>query len=123
MALPAWPDTVPYKVVLGWSMSQMYIAPVATDMDGGNQRLRPKPGSNVAVVDYPLRPLTAAQWSDLDTFIRATLNNGASRFTMPVFTGNDYVSKTVQFDQGKSPSVTRASNRMTVSLPLRIFGM
>ncbi len=123
MSLPAWPDGVPYAVTSEWTMTALFVAPVATDMDAGNQRLRSKPGGNVALVNYPLNPLTAAQWATLNTFFRSTLGNGAARFTMPVFTGAAYESKTVQFDGGKSPSVTRAGALIFVVMTLRVFGM
>lgn len=123
MTLPTWPATVPYAVRNGWTMPQMYVAPIATEMEGGNQRMRSRAGSNVASVTYPLRPLTLAQWNDLNTFIRTTLGNGASRFTMPVLTGSVYETKTVQLEGGKSPTIEREATFMRVILPLRIYGM
>lgn len=123
MTLPTWPASVPYEATSDWQMPQMFVAPIATDMDGGNQRLRSRPGANVATVNYPLAPLTAAQWTALETFFRTTLNNGASRFTMSVSTGGAYISKTVQLDGGKSPTVQRKGDFVNVVLPLRIFGL
>jgi hypothetical protein len=123
MALPVWPSSVPNQATNDWKMTSLYVDPIATDMDGGNQRLRSRPGSNVAVVSYPLVPLTAQQWNDLNVFFRTTLGNGASRFTMPVFTGSTYETKTVQLDQGKAPQVSVESIYVMVVMTLRIFGM
>jgi hypothetical protein len=123
MALPVWPSSVPNQATNDWKMTSLYVDPIATDMDGGNQRLRSRPGSNVAIVSYPLVPLTAQQWNDLNAFFRTTLGNGASRFTMPVFTGSTYETKTVQFDQGKAPQVSVESIYVIVVMTLRIFGM
>jgi hypothetical protein len=124
MTIPAWPDSnVPSTARDGWQMSEMYVAPIATDFDGGNQRLRSRPGSNVAIISYPLQPLTLTQWGYLDTFIRTTLGNGASRFTMSLVIGGASVSKTVQLDGGKSPQVTQEGQVMHVTLPLRVFGL
>lgn len=123
MTLPVWDTNVPVEPPEGWQMPAMYLAPEATEMDGGNQRLRSKPGSNVAVINYPLKPLTDAQYALFETFVRTTLNNGTSRWTMSLWTGTAFVSKTVQFDGGKSPTVSRANGFMYVTLPLRVYGM
>lgn len=105
-------------------MPQMFVAPLATDMDGGNQRLRSQPGSNVASVTYPLQPMTLDQYNTyFDPFIRTTLGNGASRWTMSVTIAGVDVSKTVQLDGGKSPTVDQEAGFMNVSLPLKIYGM
>ena len=124
MTLPAWPDTVPTTARDGWQMPAMFVAPLATDMDGGNQRLRARPGGHVATISYPLAPLTEAQYADFVTFVRSTLNNGTSRFTMSILSDSaTYGTKTVQFDGGKSPTISRASGFVNVVLPLRVFGM
>lgn len=105
-------------------MPEMFLAPIASEMDGGNQRLRAQPGNNVAKIDYPLRPLTEAQWLALNTFFRTTLGNGASRWTMTLVATNAAGdSKTVQLDGGKSPTVSRSGGWVHVTLPLRVFGM
>ena len=42
------------------------------------------------------RRMTTSQYTSFDTFVRATLSNGTSRFNMPVWLGASYVTKTVQ---------------------------
>jgi hypothetical protein len=123
MPLPAWPVGVPSEANYGWQMSQMFLQPVATEMEGGNQRLRQMPGNNVATISYPLKPLTDTEYNLFDAFMRTTLTNGASKFTMPLLIGTSTVTKTVQLDQGKSPAVTRQGGYTFVTLPLRVFGM
>lgn len=123
MTLPVWPSTVPSHARDGWQMSQMFVPPDATEMKGGNQRLRGQPGNNVATVNYPLTPLTLAEYATFDTFMRTTLGNGASRWTMNVTIAGAAVNKTVQLDQGKSPTATQEGAFMNVTLPLRIYGM
>lgn len=123
MTLPVWPTEVPSDAREGWQMSQMFAAPIATEMDGNNQRLRSRPGGNVAIIDYPLQPLTLTQWGYLNTFLRTTLNNGASRFTMPLTIAGVEVTKTVQLDGGKSPSVSQTGLLMNVTLSLRVYGL
>jgi hypothetical protein len=123
MTLPAWPDDVPPNARDGWQMSSMFLPPTATAMDGGNQRLRAQPGNNVATINYPLTPLTEAQYTSFDTFFRTTLNNGASRFTMTLLIGATSTNKTVQLDTGKSPSVSKQGGLLHITLPLRVYGM
>jgi hypothetical protein len=123
MTLPTWPVSVPSQARDGWNMPQMFQSPIATEMDGGNQRLRSMPGSNVARINYPLTPLDATQYAAFETFFRTTLNNGASRWTMTLTTGNGQETKTVQLDQGKSPTVSREGDVRHVVLPLRVYGM
>lgn len=123
MTLPAWPGTVPVTARDGWQMPTMFIAPLATEMDGGNQRLRSQPGNNVASITYPLIPLTAAQFTAFDTFMRTTISNGASRWTMSLLTGVGYVTKTVQLDGGKPPTIDQSGGFFNVVLPLRVYGM
>ena len=50
MSLPSWPGDVPSTARDGWEMPSMFLSPIATEMEGGNQRLRSQPGNNVAVV-------------------------------------------------------------------------
>jgi len=123
MTLPVWPGTVPATARDGWQMPSMYVAPIATEMEGGNQRLRSRPGSNVAIVEYPLVPLTLAEWGYFDTFIRTTLGNGASRFTMSLIIAGVATSKTVQLNEGKSPVVRQQDGLMHVTMQLRVYGL
>jgi hypothetical protein len=123
MALPVWPSTVSSEANSGWAMPSMFLQPVSTQMEGGNQRLRSMPGNNVAVIDYPLKPMTNAEYDIFDAFMRTTLNNGASRWTMPIVIGTSTVTKTVQLNEGKPPSVLRQGAYMFVTLPLRVYGM
>lgn len=122
MPLPVWDTTVPTNARDGWQMTEMALAPLASEMEGGNKRLRGRPGDNVATVMYPLVPLTDAQMAAFRTFYRTTLSGGVSRFTMALMTDNSVSeTKTVQFD--KSPSVTMDGGFWFVTLPLRVYGV
>jgi len=124
MTLPAWPSQLTSTARDGWQMPQMFVAPLATEMDGGNQRLRSRAGSNVANINYPLQPMTLANYNTyFDPFMRTTLGNGASRWTMSITIAGTDVSKTVQLDGGKSPTVTQEGGFMNVTLPLRVYGL
>lgn len=121
MTLPTWPSQVDSGARDGWQMPDMFRAPIATDMDGGNQRLRSQPGSNVASITYPLKPMNVTAYGYFDTFMRTTLNNGASRWTMTITTPDGTASKTVQLDGGRSASVTKSGGWIHVTLPLRVY--
>lgn len=123
MTLPVWPSQVNSAARDGWQMPDMFRPPLATEMGGGNQRLRAQPGSNVATINYPLQPMDATAWGYFETFIRTTINNGTSRFTMTLTYPSGNITKTVQLDGGKSPSVTHASGWRHVTLALRVYGM
>lgn len=124
MAIPVWPVAVPYRPTRGWTMPKPFIAPNASEMNGGNQRLRSQPGSNVAVVNYPLGELTRDQFTALDSFFRNDLTNGASRFTMTLWLGTSYQTKTVQFEGGEPPTYALVGSRyLNVVLKLRVYGM
>lgn len=121
MTLPTWPSQVDSGARDGWQMSDPYIAPLATEMNGGNRRQRSQPGSNVATISYPLKPMDATAWGYFETFFRTTLNNGASRFTMDVTLPSGSVNKTAQFD--RAPNVSISGGFRHVTLSLRVFGM
>ncbi len=91
-------------------------------MEGGNTRQRARPGDNVG-------SLTQTIWmsnADYDTFVawvKNTLNLGTARFTMMVYLGSSYVSKTVQFIK---PGTTLTSayigpDTTAVTMTLRIY--
>lgn len=123
MTLPTWPIDVPDTARDGWQMPEMYLAPLATEMDGGNQRNRSQPGNNVASMNYPLAPMSLDQFRSFDVFVRTTLNNGTSSWMMNVLTGADYQLHKVQFQRGKSPVVDRVGDLVNVVLALRVYGL
>jgi hypothetical protein len=122
MPLPAWPNDVPYlQRRQDWKITQPFIGPIETEMDGGNVRQRSRPGSNVATVEWRRR-MTTAQHASFDTFVRATLSNGTARFTMPVWLGSSYVTKTVQIVKD-SLAIEQDGLFVSVSMRLRVYGM
>ena len=122
MPLPAWPVGVPYQQRRqDWQIPQPFISPLETEMDGGNVRLRSRPGSDVATVQWRRR-MTTLQYTSFDTFVRATISNGTSRFTMPVWLGTSYVTKTVQVVKD-SLAIAQDGLFISVSMTLRVYGM
>ena len=122
MPLPAWPSDVPYlQRRQDWQIPQPFIGPIETEMEGGNVRLRSRPGSNVATVQWRRR-MTPLQYSSFDAFVRATLSNGTSRFNMPVWLGASYVTNTVQIVKD-SLSISQDGLFVAVSMTLRVYGI
>jgi hypothetical protein len=114
MSLPAWPD-IAYKPDPSAYNRVSYLPPIATDMDGGNTRLRKKPGSNVATVTQTIE----FRQADYDLFVAFILEYGAARFTMPVWWGNAYVTKTVQIME--PPQEVYLPDGARVSMKLRVY--
>ena len=122
MPLPAWPVEVPYlQRRQDWQIPQPFISPLETEMDGGNVRLRSRPGSNVATVQWRRR-MTSSQYTGFDTFVRATISNGTSRFTMPVWLGTSYVTKSVQIVKDLL-AIAQDGLFISVSMTLHVYGM
>jgi hypothetical protein len=121
MTLPVWDTNVPSRARDGWQMTEPNLAPLASEMDGGNVRLRRRPGDNVAKIMYPLIPLTDAQFALFRTFYRTTISGGVSRFTMSLMTDNAVETKTVQFE--KPPAFSKEGAYWMVTLPLRVYGV
>jgi hypothetical protein len=121
MPLPAWPSTVPFKPRrTEWSMPQPFLPPLATEMDGGNTRLRSRPGDNVAIVQQIIR-MSVSEFNTFDAFVRGTLNNGTSRFTGNVWLGSAYANKTLQFAEPPQPQA--AGQKIPVAMKIRVYGM
>jgi hypothetical protein len=122
MPLPAWPVDVPHQQRRqDWQIPQPFISALETEMDGGNVRLRSRPGSDVATVQWRRR-LTSSQFTSFDTFVRTTISNGTSRFTMPVWLGTSYVTKTVQIVKD-SLAIAQDGLFISVSMTLRVYGV
>lgn len=124
MSLPVWPVTVDYQILKqGWSFKP-WLPAITSEFDGGNQRARRRPGDNVAIIGFTLIPLDNDSYTALDAFFRDDLANGTARFTMSVWTGAAYETKTVQFDNAEPPAVDDfAVGYRLVSMRLRVFGM
>lgn len=101
---------------------QRALDPIATDMEGGNTRERPRPGDNVGTLTQTIW-LSNTDYDTVIAWIKGTLSNGTARFTMSVWLGSSYVSKTVQF---LKPGTTLTSayigpNTTALTMTLRIY--
>lgn len=100
MSVAEWPGTLPHECLADAWGAVPYRAPVETEMEGGNVRLRGRPGDNLATVTVALRfsPEQVAIWS---AFLQNDLARGAARFVMPVsLDGSSYERRLVQIQRG-----------------------
>ena len=98
MALPTYASTsLPYSPLVGtWQEPDPYLDPNQTEMEGGNIVLRAQPGDDVEHIQFDIR-LTQSQYTTFKAFIKTTLSFGTSRFTMQVWMGAAFETRTVQF--------------------------
>jgi hypothetical protein len=97
MALPAWPIAKTVILQDGYQLQRM-LDPIATDMEGGNTRQRPRPGDNVGTIAQTVR-IDDADYDTVVEFVKTALNNGTARFTMDVWLGTALANKVCQFIQ------------------------
>lgn len=121
MAVPSWPTGVNYAPDLN-SISgiKRYLDPIATDMEGGNTRLRARPGDNVGTLSQTI-VLPRTQFETFVTWVKTTLNNGTSRFTTNVWLGAGFESKVCQFSNGGPSYRPVGTKAVAVSMTLRVY--
>lgn len=125
MTLPTWPLSYYAPQLDSFQPIQRSLDPLATDMEGGNTRERPRPGDNVGTIGQTIWLITAADHNTVVEFVKTSLNLGTARFTMPVWLGSSFVSKTVQFIKPGTgikyayilPDVT------AMSMTIRVYGL
>jgi len=95
MANPDYATTgLPTSHLMGsWSKPKPYRDPTASEMEGGNIRLRRQPGDEVAQIQFSIL-YTNEQFATLETWINTF--RGVSRFSMKVYDGSTYAVRTVQ---------------------------
>lgn len=124
MSLPQWPIAKYTPVQDSFQPVKVALDPITTEMEGGNVRLRPRPGDNVG-------ELTQTIWmtnDDCNTFkdwVKNTLNLGTARFTTQVWLGTKYETKVCQFVK---PGTTLtygwlSANEVAVTMTLRVYGV
>ncbi|WP_027578488.1 hypothetical protein [Bradyrhizobium sp. Ai1a-2] len=123
MALPSWP-AVNYRPQRdGFQPIKRFLDPLATDMEGGNTRQRPRPGDNVGTITQTIN-LTIAEHNIFVPWVKTTLNNGTARFTANVWLGSSYASKTCQFTKDGKPTYSPiSSSHVAVTMTLRVYDL
>ncbi|MGJ5163157.1 hypothetical protein [Bradyrhizobium sp. HKCCYLR1051] len=124
MTLPTWPIATYMPIQDGFAPIQRMREPISTDMEGGNTRQRSRPGDNVGTLTQTLW-ITNAEHDTLVAWIKDTLGNGTGRFTMNVWLGTGYVSKTCQFVKGGAGVryAWLSTTEVAVTMTLRVYGV
>lgn len=119
MAIPTWPADLPYAPLRDPWQGAPVLAPLATDMEGGNTRNRSRPGDDVAVFPWSRR-FTPDQASAWKAFLAQIKANGW-RWVMPVCI--DHVSYETRMVQMVSGTLAYADvrGRLQVTFQLRIL--
>jgi len=122
MALPTWPAGVPIIPRLEeFQPMERLLPPIATDMEGGNTRLRSRPGDNVGKLPLRVR-MTFSQFDTFTNWWKTTLNNATARFTAHVFLGSVCANKVCQFTRDGIPQDQFIdSNTIDVTMTLRVY--
>ncbi|MHC2251042.1 hypothetical protein ACVILK_000734 [Bradyrhizobium embrapense] len=123
MALPSWPGVNSRPQKSGFQIQKRFLDPIATDMEGGNTRERPRPGDNVGTVVQTIN-LTLAEYDTFVAWVRDTLGNGSGRFTANVWLGSSYTSKTCKFANGGKPTyVPVGTSHVAATMTLMVFNL
>ena len=120
MAYANWPSTVPHEPwASAWSLKPAR-APLETEMEQGNVRLRRRPGDDLATMSWG-RSLTSAQMNAFRSFLE-TINGGTARFTMPVMMGGIACeTRLVQIVADSLQYSMTAGGRTIVQMTLLVF--
>ena len=123
MATPVWPATLPHECEASAFTRRPYRGMVATEMEGGNVRLRRRPGDRVETVGWARRftPTQHAIWAG---FLKDTIADGTRQFVMPIWSGEDYQNRLVQIVDGGggvSEAVTARGLYTRVGFSLLVF--
>lgn len=127
MSTREWPASLPYQREASGSESRPSRAQPETEMEGGNVRLRRRPGDRLRTEPWSRRlaPEAYGVWS---VFLAETIAQGTRRFLMPVWAGSSagdgYELRLVQISGGAggvSEAPTGRGLYMHVSFSLLVF--
>ena len=117
MTTPAYPTDLPYAFDQ-WSLTP-FREPLRTDMDGGNQRARRRAGDNVPTASFSVQ-MSGAEYGTFQAFLIDDLANGTLEFTMQVWNGSAFESKTVKFKETPVPQAV-AYDRYSVPFKVDVL--
>ncbi len=122
MPLPAWPIATFMPQQESFQPLQRMLDPLATDMEGGNTRERPRPGDNVGTITQTVW-MSMAEHDTFVDWVKTTLNSGTARFTANVWLGSSYVNKVCQFIKPGSTLTYGyvSANEVAATMTLRVF--
>lgn len=118
---PTWPVGVPQvPLVDSLQVPDLYLDPRATDMEGGNVRLRTRPGDGIYMVTFNLL-MTRAQWAILKAWILVDLGRGTSRFNTQIWDDASDAMIPVLCQMGAKPTYSSMTPKVLISLTLKVF--
>lgn len=120
MALPSWPAVPSDPQSDSFQSVKRMLDPIKTEMEGGNVRLRSRPGDNVGLVGQTII-MTLAQHDVFQAWVKNTLSNATARFTAPVWLGSSFQTKVCQFSDGAPRSAYYGPQQVAVTMTLRVF--
>ena len=122
MTLPSWPIATYMPEQDSFQPLQRMLDPLATAMEGGNIRQRPRPGDNVGTVTQTIW-MSFAEHDTFAAWVKTTLGNGTARFTMNVWLGTAFVSKVCQFVKPGSglQYAWMSVDKVAVTMTLRVY--
>lgn len=102
MPIPEWPLADNYRPLMEGFSIEPFLSPIASEMEGGNLRERPRPGDDIQVVKQTIIVDGADYTATLQPFLLA---NRGKRIIMPVWNGSAYVRSVVQIIAPGIPGV------------------
>lgn len=123
MAIPTWPAGLPTEPIRdSFSIQPWGPSPIVTEMEGGNTRVRRRPGDDVQLVSQTLR-MTADQIAMFKTWFKDSIGGGSGRFSAAVWNGSAYVTRTCQFNLAQPLRYSEPAVGLTdVAMSLRVYG-
>lgn len=122
MAIPDWSTDVPHKPLKdSFKMQPWGAPPIVTEMQGGNVRIRRRPGDNVSLVSQTIR-MTDAELTAFKSWFDTTISGGSSRFRLDVWNGTAYANKVCQFNLATPLQYDVQAEGVTdVTMELRVY--
>lgn len=121
MAIPEWPVAVPYQTERDAWSNVPFRAPIETEMESGDVRIRNRLGGRMSTVTWA-RPLTATQAAAFINFVENTIHRGAMRFRMQVcLDGSTYTLRTVQMQPKTLKYTSLPGGRSRPSFTVLVF--
>lgn len=113
MPTPVWPIGISYEPERDSWSQRPFLAPLASEMDGGNVRLRSKPGDRVRIIQQSIVVPNDAYADTLEPFL---IENRAARVIMPVWLGKEFKTCMVQLTEIQTGAVGIGSTRVSMSV-------
>lgn len=106
MAYPRWPANVNFKPLRSdYQIVAPHLPPLATDMNGGNTRMRRQFSSAIGQIRVSIK-MNDAQFNVFASWERDTLGHGSSRFTLPIYYRDaGWLDRTCWFEKGSYSAV------------------